>query len=144
MIIVGYQGIGKTTYCLKDKTAIDLESSSFSKSNPKWYEDYVRCAIALNENRIVFISSHKVVRNELIKLKVQWCIILPSIKLKNIWIERLTKRYNETLSDKDYRALKNTEEKFEENINDLMNENVKKYILNENDYVTTIIEGGIV
>lgn len=139
MIIVGYQGIGKTTYCDKDKTAIDLESSSFSKLNPLWYKDYVSCAISLSQNRHVFVSSHKVVREELKMMGAKWVIVMPSIDIENIWLDRLFKRYSETLSDKDYRAFLNAREHYKDSINDLMNEDVKKYILNEKQYLSDII-----
>lgn len=45
---------------------IDLESSNYDKSNPNWYINYCEEALKLErEGKLVFVSSHKVVRDYL-------------------------------------------------------------------------------
>ena len=76
MIIIGYQGIGKSTLAGKNK-CIDLESGNFwfydletyqKVRHNDWYIPYCNIANHLSEQGyIVFTSSHEVVRNELKK-----------------------------------------------------------------------------
>ena len=133
MIVIGYQGIGKTTLC-NDKDAnvlkcVDLESSSFFNDDgirpDDWYVYY--CNIAENlskQNCLVFVSSHKVVRDRL----------FPSLELKDKWIEKLRLRYENTLTEKDFKALVNAEEKYEENIKELKNCGLHCIEINDIDY----------
>ena len=67
-------------------------------------------------------------------------MVFPSIELKDEWIQKLRDRYKQTGLDKDYKALKNAEDRYEENIKELeksgfayceidsMDYNLKKYI----------------
>lgn len=136
MIVVGYQGVGKTTYCQTDKQAIDLESSLFNKADPLWYEDYVRVAMSLTANHIVFVSAHKVVRDELRKQGAEWVIIMPSLNIKDVWIARLQARYTASGSDKDMRALMHAKAHFIDSVTELYDEDVPKFCLNEHQYVS--------
>lgn len=86
MIIIGYQGIGKSTLssiCLK---YIDLESSVFwidGKRHDDWYIAYTQIAENLSrQGYVVFVSSHEVVRNALknSKEKVICCVPAPYLK----------------------------------------------------------------
>ena len=121
MIYVGYQGIGKSSLGGTDKY-IDLESSNF-KHEDDWYKTYCDVAISLSKQGYdVFISSHKEVREELKKRKHFFKVICPSLKLKEEWIKRLKKRYDETQLKKDYRALENAKSMYDENIKDLLKE----------------------
>ena len=128
MIYVGYQGIGKSSISGKNN-CIDLESGNFwidGKRNDNWYKIYCNIAEHLsNQGYNVFMSSHKVIREELNKRNISFVTIYPSINLKEKWIERLKDRYNLTKKEKDYKALKNAEELYEENIKDLSNEKNK-------------------
>lgn len=130
MIIVGYQGIGKSTLA-GQLNCIDLESSHFyiDGTRPEdWYKIYVNQAIALSQQGYtVFISSHKQVRDylkEVVTSEKVFCIF-PSIQIKSEWIQKLQNRYNSTQSDKDLRALLNAEEHYVESIADLMTDNIK-------------------
>ena len=118
MIYVGYQGIGKSSISGKNN-CIDLESGNFwidGKRNDNWYKIYCNIAEHLsNQGYNVFMSSHKVIREELNKRNISFVTIYPSINLKEKWIERLKDRYNLTKKEKDYKALKNAEELYEEN-----------------------------
>ena len=66
MIVIGYQGIGKSSLAGKNN-CIDLESGNFwvdGKRSDDWYKIY--CNIALHLHRqgfTVFTSSHQVVRD---------------------------------------------------------------------------------
>lgn len=127
MVIVGYQGIGKSTLAKNANGFIDLESSNFfinGVRSPDWYVPY--CKIALNlsaQGYDVFVSSHQVVRDYLAdEHNHDLLIICPSKDLKNQWIKKLEDRYNSTGLDKDYKAWKNAECRYEENIDELLNQ----------------------
>lgn len=127
MVIVGYQGIGKSTLAKNANGFIDLESSNFFVNgvrSPDWYIPY--CKIALNlsaQGYDVFVSSHQVVRDYLAdEHNHDLLIICPSKDLKNQWIKKLEDRYNSTGLDKDYKAWKNAECRYEENIDELLNQ----------------------
>lgn len=122
MIIIGYQGIGKSTLAGRDK-CIDLESSNFwidGKRAEDWYIPYCKIANHLSEQGYtVFVSSHAVVREELKKYQEKVIVICPCPDLKDEWIKKLEDRYLYTKSDKDYKAWKNAEDRYLENINEL-------------------------
>lgn len=129
MIVIGYQGIGKSTLAKTDRKYLDLESSNFwvdGKRDENWYKVY--CKQAINFSRqgyIVFTSSHQVARDYFKEIKDQEMIIVvcPSFKLKNKWIKKLKDRYKESHLDKDYKAWKNAEDRYEENVLELHNDN---------------------
>lgn len=126
-IIVGYQGIGKSTLAKNGNGYIDLESGNFwieGKRAEDWYIPY--CNIALNlaeQGYKVFVSSHQVVRDYLATVPkhtpVDLYCCFPSYTLKNEWIDKLHKRYQETNLDKDYKAWQNALDRYDENIKEL-------------------------
>lgn len=126
MIYVDYQGIGKSSISGKNN-CIDLESGNFWVDGNRadyWYKIYVNIAEHLsNQGYKVFMSSHKVVREELNRRKIEFKVIMPSIFLKEQWIKRLQQRYDKSQLEKDYKALMNAKECYEENIEDLLQEN---------------------
>ena len=69
MIIIGYQGIGKSTLANIDNAYIDLESSNFWHKGERydnWYIYYGKIAESLSrQNYNVFTSSHREVRDYL-------------------------------------------------------------------------------
>lgn len=126
MIYVGYQGIGKSSISGKNN-CIDLESGNFwidgNRAND-WYKIYVNIAEHLsNQGYKVFMSSHKVIREELTNRGIEFTTMCPSLKLKEQWIERLQQRYDKSQLEKDYKALMNAKTMYEENIKDLLQEN---------------------
>ena len=125
MIYVGYQGIGKSSIAGKDN-CIDLESGNFwvdDIRNDNWYKEYCNIAEHLsNQGYKVFMSSHKIVREELNNRGIDFIVICPSLTLKDHWVKRLQERFDRTRSTKDFKALKNAEEMYEENIKDLTSE----------------------
>lgn len=140
MIISGYQGVGKSTLAVKSNNFIDLESSSFFVDGVRpdnWYVMYCQVAINLSQQgHDVFVSSHKVVRDYLADHSDEKLVLVfPDKDLKSQWIDRLQKRYDQTKSDKDYKALKNAECSYDSNILDLMNQSgFKKIILIDTSY----------
>ena len=123
MIIVGYQGIGKSTLAKKDLKYIDLESSNtfIDKKRPEgWEVIYVNFANCLsNQGYNVFISSHSIVRQELIMRNIKFISLFPSERLKKQWVKKLEDRYNETKLIKDFKALENAKNCFINNVRDI-------------------------
>jgi len=123
MIIIGYQGIGKSTLG-GDFGYIDLESSSFwidGNRADDWYKIYGNIAEHLSmQGYKVFLSSHAVIRERLKDSEEKKVIVCPSLELKNEWIKRLMDRYEDTGKEKDYKAWKNAEDRYTENIGELL------------------------
>ena len=144
MIYIGYQGIGKSSISGKDN-CIDLESGNFwvnGARNENWYKEYVNIAQHLsNQGYKVFMSSHKIVREELNNRGIDFIAICPDLDLKDKWLKRLEERYNRTKTDKDYKALANGKEMYEENIKDLMEEKHTIIIRNIDYNLLDIIKG---
>ena len=138
MIVIGYQGIGKSTLAGRDHKFIDLESGNFwvdGKRADDWYKPYCQIAEHLSQQGyIVFTSSHEVVRNQLINSKEVVVAVFPSLNLKNLWIDKLENRYRETGLEKDYKALMNAKDRYDENIQELANSsfNFKIELTNSN------------
>lgn len=154
MIIIGYQGIGKTTYASNHKNAIDLESSLFyvdGEHDDNWYIIYCRIAIALaKKGYIVFTSSHKEVVNEFTKYDnhdkdYTITIIAPDISLKNEWIKKLEYRWYDTNELKDYAAYKDANKNFKEEIDWLFSQNeFIKVAISEMTYNFNVIIDGLI
>ena len=148
MIISGYQGIGKSTLSAISDRVIDLESGSFwvdGKRSDDWYKVYCQIAVHLSmQGYIVFVSSHKLVRDELYEKYdniESICVIYPYINLKEKWIEKLEKRYEETKFDKDLKALEYAKEHYKENIAEIMQGGLSYYEINSTDYkLSEIVE----
>lgn len=131
MVIIGYQGIGKTTLARHQQRFIDLESSCFKYGDPpvrdeNWYQPYCNMAINLsNCGRYVFVSSHREVREYLVKASLKQNIdvmaIAPAKSLKDAWIAKLQARYNETHLEKDRFALLNALDCYDANTTDILN-----------------------
>lgn len=138
MIIIGYQGIGKSTLAKDSWKYIDLESGNFwinGERDEQWYKPYCNIANHLSaQGYTVFTSSHKEVREELKNSSEVVKIAFPALELKTDWLIRLKDRYNESMLEKDYKALMNASLYYETNINDLMNEPFDKIVINNIDY----------
>lgn len=129
MILIGYQGIGKSTLAFKENNFIDLESSNFfykDKRIDNWYIYYCNIAAHLSKQGFnVFVSSHEVVRNRLKKYFDEPLIcIVPSINLKDEWIKKLYERYINHKSEKNYKAWMNAVDRYEDNINEIKNSGI--------------------
>lgn len=123
MIVIGYQGIGKSTLAHQDKNFIDLESGCFWVNDERpdnWYEYYCNVAEHLSaQGYIVFVSSHEVVRERLWHSGQEVVCCVPSLDLKTQWIQKLEDRYNMTKLNKDYKAWMNAADRYEENIREI-------------------------
>lgn len=130
MIVVGYQGIGKSSVSRIGSGMIDLESSNFwvdDKRSEDWYVVYCNIAKHLSEQGyLVFTSSHEVVRKQLKKMATDTHLVLcfPGLEIKELWLERLKNRFVETGKEKDFKALVNAMDRYDENIMELMNEDI--------------------
>lgn len=142
MIVIGYQGIGKSSLAGKNN-CIDLESGNFwvdGKRSDDWYKMY--CNIALHLHRqgfTVFTSSHQVVRDYFKEIathaeKDYIFVCYPEPYLKDAWIHKLELRYQETNLEKDYKAWKNAECRYLENIRELETCGFKKIPLETMQY----------
>ena len=123
MIVVGYQGIGKSTLAGRNNKFIDLESGNFwidGKRADDWYKPYCKIAEHLSQQGyIVFTSSHEVVRKQLAHSNEVVVVVYPSVELKDAWINKLKDRFFRTNLEKDHKALMNSEDKYDENIKEL-------------------------
>ncbi len=129
LIMIGYQGIGKSS-CAGKENCIDLESGSFWIGNYRtedWYIPYCNVALHLaSQGYTVFTSSHKVVVNclkfvPLMEHIGKIVVFCPEVRFKEKWIARLKERYDRTGLNKDYKALMNAKERYTENIIELVN-----------------------
>lgn len=130
MILIGYQGIGKSTLAFKENNFIDLESNNFfykDKRIDNWYIYYCNIAAHLSKQGFnVFVSSHEVVRNRLKKYFDEPLIcIVPSINLKDEWIKKLYERYINYKSEKNYKAWMNAVDRYEDNINEIKSSGIE-------------------
>jgi len=111
MIIIGYQGIGKSTLCKvyeHGNTYIDLESGLMkdpmndNKRWDNWANIYCNIALSLSgQGYMVFVSSHKAVQDILANSKDEVIAIYPSKTIKDQWIKKLLERYKKTCLKKD-------------------------------------------
>ena len=128
MIVIGYQGIGKSSLAGRDYKYIDLESGNFwvdGKRAEDWYKPYCQIAEHLSkQGYVVFTSSHEVVRNQLRNSREVVVLCYPSLKLKDMWIDKLENRYRDTGLEKDYKALMNAKDRYDDNIQELATSNI--------------------
>ena len=143
MIFIGYQGLGKSTLAKNDKRYIDLESGNFwydhgdgiLKRDELWYLPYCNVAEDLSRSGFrVFVSSHEVVRNRLKQGSETIYAIYPQEHLKEQWIKKLKDRYDSSGLDKDYKAWKNAEDRFIDNIIELENSVMYRIQLGDMNY----------
>lgn len=100
MIIMGYPGIGKSTVAKDDYRFIDLDSGHpllrgrlFEKN---WERRYCDVAAYLSkQGYFVFVSTHPAVVKLCIASGELCAICYPSKELKEDWVTRLYKRYDE-------------------------------------------------
>jgi hypothetical protein len=135
MVVIGYQGIGKSSTAKHLDNCIDLESSNFwitDESGDRhrcsdWEAAYANLALDLSsQGNIVFVSSHQKVRVELykrnIKLNQDIIMIYPSEILKDDWLVRLKDRYEKDPSKKNEAAYLNAVDRFSDNIREMIDD----------------------
>lgn len=116
MIICGYQGVGKSTYCRNNPTTtIDLDSSNFKKVE-HWEENYIKTALSFSkDDKNVFISAHRNVIEYLISNEIPFKVLVPNEK-KDVWRSRLEFRYNKVQSFANLKALYDFDLHFEDDM----------------------------
>ena len=126
-IVVGYPGVGKTTVSTDRVEFIDLESKCFyinKQRHPYWYIAYCSAAVHLaSQGYTVFVSSHKPVQEYLNCISpscIQLSCCVPSLDLKEQWIEKLRLRYEESGLEPDYRAYCRAKDHYDEDITQLL------------------------
>ena len=144
MIVIGYQGIGKSTLAARNLKYIDLESSNFWFDDPEtkqrvrhsnWYEMYCNVAEDLSkQGYFVFVSSHQPVRERLSKSEEYVITCVPSLDLKEQWLEKLHIRFKESGLEKDYKAYMNALDRFTENITEIINSGFDALVINDMHY----------
>lgn len=139
LIVIGYQGIGKSTAAKHIPNGIDLESSLFKIDNKRfdnWYMVYAKIAVNLaRQGYIVFTSSHKEVVEEIESYGNELYdvfIICPHYKLQDKWVEKLRTRYRNDSSQKNCIAWKDAEENMREEVTWLASYTWISHILLEN------------
>ena len=126
MIIIGFQGIGKSTLARLASNVIDLESGCFWNRNYRhtdWYVYYCQIALDLSaQGNVVFTSSHQDVRYQFYRMEPHddIAVCYPSLELKEFWIEKLQNRYERTKLLKDEKAWARASLCYEADITELM------------------------
>lgn len=120
MIVIGYPGVGKSTLARKCSRCVDLESSAFFVEGIRpddWYVYYCSVAEDLSrQGKTVFVSSHKLVMDQLLESKENIIMIIPHFDLKDEWIEKLYDRYMMSFSEKDKKAFERARDHIDEDI----------------------------
>lgn len=148
-IYICYQGVGKSNTVNDNVGFIDLESSNFRLENgfrpDDWYKYYAQVAFDLaTQGYSVFTASHDVVRKELARIRdkyyseVKIAVIYPKAEIKDAWIERLQKRYEENPTQKNKAALGNAKDRLPENVAEMKADALKFHFgiieIDETDY----------
>lgn len=140
MIICGYQGVGKSSLYGYDNI-VDLESSLFfnheTDSRPHdWYVYYCQIAEHLSKQGFtVLLSTHSTVRDYLYKHCTEKVyVVFPDISLKDHWIAKLESRYTQDSSNKNYKALANALQQFENNIMDMAKGKLPTFVITDPNY----------
>lgn len=107
LVISAFPGCGKTYFYKKFGRAfniLDSDSSEFSwvkdseghntkERNPEFPQNYIaHIKDNLNTAEVIFVSSHKEVREALVKAKIHYVLVYPDISLKQEWIKRFVRR----------------------------------------------------
>jgi len=92
LIVSGFPGTGKSYFFnTSERTILDSDSSKFDKSDfPRNYIEHIKENI--DKVDVIFVSSHKDVRDALVKEKINFVLAYPSKNLKDEYIQRYIKR----------------------------------------------------
>ena len=88
----------------------DVRNPDFPNNYIQYIKDH------LHTEDIIFVSSHKIVREALEKEGIKYILIYPEIDMKDVWMDRFKKRGN------DDKFIKFQEEHWDEFITDMDNE----------------------
>jgi hypothetical protein len=142
LIVIGYQGIGKSSISKNNDKIIDLESSNFKINNERviyWHIIYCKIAIDLaKQGYIVCVSSHKDVRNEfemyLPSKDFDIVTIHPILELKEEWLKRLSSRLAIDPIDKNWYAYIGAKNNYENEIKSFYNSAIRHIALATTNY----------
>ena len=93
MVISAFPGCGKSHYFRNnsDKIVLDSDSSTFDKSDfPRNYIQHIKENIG--KVYIIMVSSHKEVRDELVKNGIEFTLVYPESDIKEDYIQRYIDR----------------------------------------------------
>lgn len=131
MVICGYQGIGKTTLSKKVCNVVDLDSSLFVDMTT--YYEVIKYLDSLG--KIVLTSTHSMLRDALRANGIDYYVVCPKLELREQWIGKLTKRYQEDDSDKNFRSWTQAILHYDSHIKELMEKEKERCLLiEEMDY----------
>lgn len=96
ILISAFPGTGKSFYFNNtDLKVLDSDSSKFDKKDfPNNYIEHIRENIGKVD--VILISSHKEVREALVKNNFNFFLVYPNINLKDEYVKRYTKRESPT------------------------------------------------
>ena len=134
LLCAGFPGVGKSyIYNHSKLKVLDSDSSKFDKAFfPQNYIDHIKAN--LGKVDIILISSHDVVREELVKEGLDFTLVYPNIDLKDEFIER----YKQRGSNEGF--IKLVSDNWTEWITQLKNQNgCKKIELSTGQYLSDVI-----
>lgn len=141
MIIIGYPGVGKTSLAGRYNQYIDLESShfndAFGEKPSGWFIPYCKVAEDLSKYGYrVFVSCHKEVQEYFSKSDEYVMVLYPAIELKEQWLDRVRRRFDNDTSTKNKKAIENVEKYWDIQINSLNNSPFEhKLVLKDMNYI---------
>ena len=146
MIVIGYIGIGKSTLAMNQTGYIDLDSSTFMFNNKRcdnWVTYYCQVAESLSKQGYV-VSCHFDVIEYFKKSDERAIIIHPSIQNELEWKKKVKDRYENSKTDKDYKAWIRCLNMFKPDIAYLMTCGIPHFELDDNydlnKFIRDIIE----
>lgn len=154
MIIIGYQGIGKSTFCktygislryLELESGLMKDPMNDNRRWDNWAEIYCNIALSLSDQHyMVFVSSHKAVQDILTHSKDEVIAIYPSKTIKDEWIKKLLERYKNTGLKKDEIAWLDAKANYDSEIDILENSPFTKATIYSMDYdLKNVIEHAV-
>ena len=91
-----FPGVGKTTYFnTTDRNVLDSDSSKFDKKHfPDNYIDHIERNVLDPKVDKILVSSHKDVRDALLKKGIPFVLVYPNREIKDEYIQRYKDRGN--------------------------------------------------
>lgn len=144
VIVSGFPGIGKTTLFNneEDLVLLDSDSTNFSWADEKktvrhenWPQNYIEHLTGKRgEADAVFVSSHDVVREALVKAGIPFVLVYPSLNMKDEYIQR----YKDRGSNEKFVQL--LEQNYEKWIEELMKqEGCTHIVLQPGEYLSDVM-----
>ena len=93
-VVAGFPGVGKSTLTKEDPSIGDSDSSQFDKEYfPGNYMAHVRNRMVAD--KLTLVSSHDIVRQALVKSKIDYILVYPALECKDEYLKRYAKRGSE-------------------------------------------------